>query len=103
MTIREIAPTITSGVTAYSAGDAIGGKLQLTQTTKAIKSVVILDSLLVRDANNQKAALELIVFDSDPTAATITDNTAFAWVTDFSKVIARIAVGTTDYVTIDSK
>jgi hypothetical protein len=64
---------------------------------------VVLDSLTVTDGANQKAALTVLFFESDPTAATITNNAAFALSTDLTKVVGKVNVLTTDYETIDSK
>ena len=44
-----------------------------------------------------------MIFDADPSAATITDNAAFVFSTDDLKVLARISVSATDYVTLNSK
>src|SRR5215208_356011 len=97
-----LTPTITVDTAQYSAGDSVGGKLTLSLALKAGHGAS-LESLVVLDRANQKAAFELLIFESDPTVATITNNAAFVFSTDDLKVIARIAVAAADYVTINSK
>ena len=94
--------TAVSTSPAYTAGDAVGGKRTLANAVKTAGTGV-LESIVVLDRANQKAALEIFIFDADPTAATITDNAAFVFSTDDLKVLARISVAATDYVTLNSK
>lgn len=98
----KVVPTI-SASPDYTAGDAVGGKQTLTDSVRVSGGTAILESIIVLDRANQKAALEILIFDADPTSATITDNSAFVFSTDDLKVLARISVAASDYVTIDSK
>lgn len=103
---KLITPSITVSTTpAYSSGDAIGGKITFTNAFRIATAgaTAVVESLMVLDRANQKPAFNLIIFDSDPSAATITDNAAFAYSTDDLKVLGRIPVATTDYVTYNSK
>lgn len=95
--------TAVSTSPAYTAGDAVGGKRTLTDALRTSNGSAILESITLLDRANQKAAMELIIFDSDPSAATITDNSAFVYSTDDLKVLARITIAATDYVTLNSK
>ena len=95
-------PTVSSGV-AYSSGDSVGGKVTLAGGGLLQGQMGLLNSLLLTDVSNQKAVLEILLFDSDPTAGTYTDNAALALSTDLTKIVARIPVAAADYVTIDSK
>ena len=98
------APTITVSTSpAYSAGDLVGGKLTLASILRTSGGTGLLQSLLLRDTSNQKAALELIIFDSDPSSTTFTDNAALSInAADVSKIIRRISIAASDYVTIGS-
>lgn len=99
-----VTPTITVSTSpAYTAGDSIGGKITLANAVRVSGGTGILESIMVLDRANQKAAIDIIIFDADPSAATITDNAAFVFSTDDLKVLARIPVATTDYVTYNSK
>lgn len=96
--------TITTTAPAYSAGDCVGGKLTLTGALRVAGLGAVLQSLFLADPANQKAALELLIFNADPTASTLTDNAAAAiHANDISKIIRRISIAASDYVTIDSK
>lgn len=98
----SLAVTQTTNASAYEAGDAVGGKITITNAMRTSGGTGILQSIDIIDKANQKAALEIIIFNSDPSAATITDDSAFAYSTDISKQIARISVAASDYVTINS-
>jgi hypothetical protein len=94
--------TVVSTSPTYTSGDAVGAKRTLANALTSIGTGV-LESITVLDRANQKATLEIFIFDADPTNATITDNAAFVFSTDDLKVLARIEVGPSDYVTINSK
>jgi DNA-binding phage protein len=94
--------TAVSTSPAYTAGDAVGG-LRTLANAVLTAGTGVLESITVLDRANQKAALEILIFDANPTAATITDNAAFVYSTDDLKVLARISVGTADYITLNSK
>ena len=97
--VISVTPTVSSGA-AYTAADAVGGKQTLTSAARVSGGVAVLQSLTVLDLGNQKAALTLLFFDADPTAATITDNAAFVWSTDTTKFIGKINVAAADYETV---
>lgn len=98
-----ITPTITVDTAIYAAGDSIGGKITLTDAMRVSDGSGVLSGLTLLDRSNQKPALEIFIFDSNPTNATITDQSAFAFSTDDLKVIAKIVVASTDWTTINSK
>ena len=95
--------TAVSTTPAYTAGDAVGGKRTITNALRTSGGSGILESVQILDRANQKAAMELFIFDSDPSAATITDNAAFVFSTDDLKVLAHVTIAATDYVSINSK
>lgn len=94
--------TAVSTSPAYTSGDAVGGKRTLANALLA-KGTGVLESVIVLDRANQKAPLDIYIFDADPTGATITDNSAFVFSTDDLKVIAHISVAAADYVTTNTK
>jgi hypothetical protein len=97
----RVTPTISAGA-IYAAGDTVGDKITLTNAVRVSGGTGILQDLLVIDKANQKANLEILIFESDPSAATITDNAAFVFSTDIAKLIQRISIASSDYVTINS-
>lgn len=97
-----IKDTTAVSTSAYSAGDAVGAKRTFANAFTTV-GTGILESITILDRANQKAAMTLFIFDSDPSAATITDNAAFVFSTDDLKVIAQISIATGDYVSTNSK
>lgn len=87
-------PTITSG-SAYVVGYAVGGLFTfanavLGASSSPSQSGKIL-SVLISDKAKQNAALDLILFDSAPTAPT--DHTAFApSAADIAKIVGVVSI-----------
>lgn len=99
-----VTPTITVSTSpAYTAGDSIGGKITLTNAVRISGGITLLQSVMILDRANQRATGTILLFDADPTVATITDNAAFVFSTDDLKVIATVPVNASDYVAINSK
>lgn len=99
-----ITPTITVSTSpAYTAGDSIGGKITLASALARSAGVAELRSIVILDRANQKPAGDILIFEADPTLATLTDNSAVALSTNDLNIIARIPVAASDYVTINSK
>ena len=99
--VISVTPAIDTN--AYTSGDAVGGKQTLTSAARVSGGKVLLNSVVVVDKGNQKKPLTILFFDSDPSAATITNNAAFAFSTDITKVVGRVNVVAGDYETVDSK
>lgn len=99
---KIVTPTITVSTSVYEAGDCVGGKITLTDAMRVTGGSGVLQSITVIDVSATKPALELLIFNADPTAATLTDQAAVALSTDISKVIHRIPIYTSDYTTVAS-
>ena len=97
-----LAVTQTTNASAYEAGDCVGEVIEIVNAVRVSGGTGVLQSIQIIDKGNQKAAMELLIFDSDPGAATIADDTAFVYSTDISKQIARIPIAASDYVTLNS-
>lgn len=97
-----LALTVTAA-SAYTAGDSIGGKLTLTGAVAAPGGTSLLQSVMLLDRANQKPQGTILIFDSDPAAATLTDKTGFVFSTDDLKVVAAVPVVSADWVTINGK
>lgn len=99
-----VTPTITVSTSpAYTAGDSIGGKITLANAVRVSGGSSLLQSIMMLDRANQKPIGTILIFNADPSAATLTDNAAFVFSTDDLKVVAEIPVITSDWVTINSK
>jgi len=94
----NILPTITTSAGAYTANDNVGGILTLTNASRYSGGTTTLMSIEVLDFVNQKQPFTILFFSSNPAAATVTDNSAFVWSTDYTKYITKIDVAAGDYV-----
>ena len=102
--VKVIIPTITVSTSpAYTAGDNVGGKITLTGVQTAAGKGVVLYSIHMLDRAAQSLGGNILLFNADPTVATITDNAAFVFSTDDLKEIARIPFSASDFVTVNSK
>lgn len=93
---KEVQLAITAG--AYAAGDVVGGLI-----TVDIGASGIIRQLKLVDDDNIGAALDLYIFNAEPTA--IADNAVFATaftLADHKKWIARLSITTADWNTINS-
>ncbi len=97
---KIITPAITVSADAYAAGKCVGGKLTLTDAVRVSGGSGVLQNITVLDASATEPAFEILIFNADPTAATLTDQAAIALSTDVAKVIHRIPVYTSDYTTV---
>lgn len=95
-----VTPAITAG--AYSASDNIGGKMTLTGAMWSDGGAAVLVSVLVTDKANIKAPMQVVIFDADPTAATLTDNAAIVFSTDVAKVVGIVDITAADWITMGS-
>ncbi len=94
---------VVSTTPAYTAGDSVGGKITIANAVRISGGVSILVSLQILDRANQKPAGTILIYDADPTAATLTDNALVVNSTDDLKVVAAIPVVAGDYTTINNK
>lgn len=86
----------------YAAGQCLGALQTLPSALFTIdhdRRQAVLTGLVVHDLTNQKSALDVVIFDSNPSATTFTDNAALDIAdADLPKIIARISVLAADYV-----
>jgi hypothetical protein len=63
----------------------------------------VLHSVAVFDADNEKAAFDILLFDANP-SGTYTDNVAPSWNSaDYARFLGRVTIATTDYLTVNSR
>ena len=96
---KEIAPSVTVDTSAYTAGDCIGGKLTLTDAMRVNGGTGILQSLFLLDrSGTQKPALEILIFNADPSSSTLTDQAAVSiHANDVGKIIRRMPIAAGDW------
>jgi len=87
---------------AYSSGDAIGGLMTIANAARVSGSLGasgtggILQNIAINSKSVQSAAMEVWIFNANPSGSTCTDNAAFVLATaDFDKVIGVAAVPST--------
>lgn len=95
--IARQSPTITAG--AYSANDAVGGKLTFSDVASGGSGKLV--SLSVSDKSGQGVALVLLLFNQDFTATA--DNAGISVsAADQLNMIGSVSIATGDYVSLGS-
>ena len=97
--IKSATPTITASV-AYTADDALGGKLTFSDVVRDVGNLTkrsgLLHSIKITDAAKQKAAMDLILFSADFTATADADAMDII-PADQPKVIHIVSIAPGDY------
>jgi hypothetical protein len=94
--IYTVTPVITAG--AYSAGDVVGGMITIPVSGPGGGGT--LRRIIIADDDNEKAALKIHFFTSQPTV--FADNAAYAPViADLVKLIGVVPVASADYTTVN--
>lgn len=93
-----VTPTITAG--AYSAGDALGGRLEFSPATRQPTLTALLLSVVVLDKASQDAQLDLVLFNQAFTATA--DNAAFDPTdADLANIIGHVPIVPADYASLN--
>lgn len=93
--------TLGATATTYASGDLIGGKLTLTPVSRSAKDVASLVSVTVHDLDAQEAALDILLFDTNPSNTTFTDDAALdVDDADLPNVVGIVNVAAADYVSL---
>lgn len=93
----SVTPTVSAGA-AYASGDAVGGLMSFTGAAKPEIGTAMVGSVILQDLNKQDAELDLILFDSNPSATTFTDNAVLDIAdADLARIIGVVTVAATDY------
>lgn len=83
----------------YASGDLMGGKLTLSNAIRVAAGSGILQDIVVQDLTNQKAALDVVLFDSDPSTTTFTNNAALdVSDADLVRIIGHVSILASDYI-----
>ena len=89
-----VTPTITAG--AYSANDAVGGKMEFEDICTPYSNETKLKAVVITDKGAQAAKLYLVLFSEDFTATT--DNAEFdPSDSDLLNMVGVVTIATTDY------
>lgn len=84
---------------AYGSGDVLGTTSPIkVELVRGTNGTGILQSIIVQDLSNQSGAIDIVIFDSNPTSTTFTDNAVLDIADgDVPKVIGVISITSTDY------
>lgn len=86
----SVTPTV-STTPAYTAGDAVGGKMTFSNATRIAAYSGRIKSVIVVDQAKQAPILDLVIFNADPSSTTVTDNSVLDVADgDMSKIVARV-------------
>ena len=96
--VATLTPALSVG--AYGSGDVMGAPMEIPEGVLDTKGLAILRTVVVLDKANQKAAVDLLIFDADP-GNVGADNAALDLsATQLDMLIGRISVATGDYTTL---
>jgi hypothetical protein len=103
-TLKIPGATIAAAGAAYHANDSVGPAFALTGLMRMdAGGSGCIDSITVGDAANQKIALDVTIFDSNPSGSTFTDNSATSIVAaDVPKVVAKVSFVAGDYTSFNA-
>ena len=91
-TVLSATPTI-STTPVYSTGDSVGGLLSFTNAVAYSGGSGVIENVLVKDLAKQNAELDLILFDTNPTNTSPSDNAALdVHDTDLATIITVINI-----------
>jgi hypothetical protein len=94
--VVEVTPTVSTS--AYAAGDLIGTKLTFTDAARVAGGSGVVLSAALTDLDKQDKETDLILFDTNPSNTTFTDNAAFdVHDTDLLDVIGVVTFDVADY------
>ena len=89
--INFVSVTPTVDTAAYADGDLMGTKMTFSNALPLETGCGLLRSVRISDLAGQTGAFDLVLFESDPSGTTFTDNAAFDIAdTDLSKVMCVI-------------
>ncbi len=87
-----VAQTVTTS-SAYTAGNAVGGLITLSNINRASGLSVFIQSVVVNSKSLQSTQFDLVFFNANPTGSTCTDKTTFSVATaDAAKLVGAAHV-----------
>lgn len=90
---RVITVAQTVAASAHSAGDAVGGKVTIAGAASSDKSSGVIHSVVITDLAMQAGDYDVIFFSSNPSATTVTDDSALDIAdADLPKIVCVVPV-----------
>jgi hypothetical protein len=101
--VASVTPTITAGVYNATTANAVGGILTLANAYRDPAGDILLQSIVVTDKANQKAAGQILFFNALPAGGTYTDHGQINLSAgDLGKLIGAIVLAAGDWITVDN-
>lgn len=98
--IYAAAPSLTVDTGIYSAGDVLFVPTKIANAALSGKGFSYLRQLLIMDADNQKAALDLLFFNEDPGSLGALNAALNISTAQMAKLIGMVSVAQADYTTL---
>lgn len=96
--VRTADVATASYATPYASGDVIGSKLTFTTMVRIAGGTGLVQQVSVASKSTQAAAVDLVLFHTDPTGSTFTDNSPVSLATaDFDKISAVVSIANTNW------
>jgi hypothetical protein len=96
--VAIVATGLVGSLVAYTAGDAVGGKLTFVNATRVAAGSGLIESLIFVDQDNDKVAIDVVFFHTDLATAPV-DNAAFDIAdADLLNVIGFVSILSADYI-----
>lgn len=94
----NVVSSVTPAVEAtpdYSTGDVMGGKMTIANAARLSGGSGKLESIVMASKVDMTVDIDVVIFDSDPSATTFTENSAVALdAADAAKVIGVVTIST---------
>lgn len=99
---RQLAGTPSIGTSsAYAAGDVLGGILPFSGAARGSEGGGFIRTVVVTDLAQKNQPLDLVLFDSNPSASNLADNAPFGLATaDVARILGVVPIGTADYLNL---
>lgn len=91
----------TTANSAYSAGNSIGGLITFANAVRT-PGTGIIESVHLWDLDHTAVAMDLLILDQVPSVTPVDHSTWLVTNTDVQKIVGRIAIGSSDWVTYNN-
>lgn len=95
-----VTPTVDTN--AYASGDQLSTAQRLLAVAEDTKGLALLRSILVIDADNQKAGLDLLFFNQDPGVLAADNAPVVLSTAQLAMLVGKVAIVTGDYAVIQA-
>lgn len=98
--VKKTGANVGADGAAYASGDLIGDQSPITLAAARVSGGSgIIHSITIKDLSKQNAALKVVIFDSNPSGTTFTDNAALDVAdADIDKIIGWVDIAAADYI-----